>query len=112
MSPYFYADVEKTVEKYGSDDLIAEISLYKNEANGYVGLPFHELVDGNDVFLMQDVSTWGECWTEKMWNDFVSWRDSHSEEDILNVNMPNPIKEWDRAWSKYYNAYVVDTHKY
>ena len=61
---------------------------------------------------MQDVSTWGECWTEKMWNDFVSWRDSHSEEDILNVNMPNPIKEWDRAWSKYYNAYVVDTHKY
>ena len=112
VSPYFYDYVEKTVEKYGSDDLIAEISLYKNEANGYVGLPFHELVDGNDVFLMQDVSTWGECWTEKMWNDFVSWRDSHSEEDILNVNMPNPIKEWDRAWSKYYNAYVVDTYKY
>ncbi len=112
VSPYFYDYVTKTVDKYGDDDRIAEISLYKNEGNGYTGLPFHPLPNGEDVFLMQDVSTWGECWTDRMWNQFKEWRDSHTEEDIQNVNMPQLIKTWERAWSKYYNAYVVETGKY
>ncbi len=112
VSPYFYDYVVKTVEKYGEDDRISEISLYKNEGNGYVGLPFQPLQNGYDVYLKQDVSTWGECWTEKMWNQFVEWRDTHTEEDIQRINMPTLIKTWERAWSKYYNAYVVDTGKY
>ena len=112
VSPYFYEYVVKTVEKYGDDDRISEISLYKNEGNGYVGLPFQPLLNGYDVYLKQDVSTWGECWTEKMWRQFTDWRDSHTEEDIQKINMPHLIKTWERAWSKYYNAYVVDTGKF
>jgi len=112
VSPFFYEYVEKTVEVYGEEDAIAEISLYKNESNGYAGLPFQNIQDGNDVFLMQDVSTWGQCWTQQMWDKFVAWRDSHSEEDIQNVDMPERIKNWERAWSKYYNAYVVDTGRH
>lgn len=112
VSPFFYSYVEQAIEHYQEDESIAQISLYKNERNGYVGLPFMNLRNGSDVFLMQDVSTWGECWTEKMWNEFTHWRDSHSEEYILSVDMPSRIKKWTRAWSKYYNAYVVDTHKY
>jgi len=111
-SPVFYSYVQQVLEKYSEIDEIAEISLYKNERNGYVGLPFYNLPDGNDVFLMQDVSTWGQCWTKKMWQSFIEWRDSHTEEDIQNVDMPDLIKSWTRAWSKYFNAYVVDTDKY
>lgn len=112
VSPFFYEYVEKTVEAYGEDESIAEISLYKNESNGYAGLPFSNIQDGTDVFLMQDVSTWGQCWTEQMWSKFVAWRDSHTEEDIQNIDMPERIKKWERAWSKYYNAYVVATGRH
>ena len=112
VSPYFYEYVERTVEVYGEVDGVAEISLYKNESNGYAGLPFKNLSDGNDVFLMQDVSTWGQCWTEQMWTKFTQWRDTHTEVDIQGVDMPERIKKWERAWSKYYNAYVVATGRH
>lgn len=112
VSRYFYKYILHTIDFYAEDNRIAEISLYKNEINGYVGLPFENINNGSDVFLMQDVSTWGECWTESMWNDFTNWRCRHTEEDILNVDMPVQIKKWTRAWSKCYNAYVVDTGKF
>lgn len=112
VSPFFYDYVERTVDYYGDDDNIAEISLYKNEENGYAGLPFYNIQDGCDVFLMQDVSTWGQCWTEQMWHKFVQWRDSHTEDDIMRVDMPERIKKWSRAWSKYYLAYVVSTKRH
>ncbi|MDD3945495.1 MAG: hypothetical protein PHS38_12385 [Bacteroidales bacterium] len=112
VSPVFYSYVLQTLDKYANEPRIAEISLYKNEQNGYVGLPFVNEQNGNDVFLMQDVSTWGECWTAAMWNSFKEWRDSHSEDYIQSVDMPIRIKNWSRAWSKYYNAYVVDKKKY
>lgn len=112
VSPFFYNYVSWAVEKYADDERIAEISLYKNETNGYVGLPFHQQENGHDVFLMQDVSTWGECFTEKMWASFKSWLSAHDEKDIFSVDMPKTIKGWTNAWSKYYNAYVTDTEKY
>lgn len=112
VSPHFYSYVLQVLEKYGDDSRIAEISLYKNERNGYVGLPFENIQNGSDVFLMQDVSTWGECWTKQMWQQFKAWDETHTEEDIQSVDMPEAIKRWDRAWSKSYNAYVVDQNKY
>ena len=69
VSPYFYEYVLWAVENYGCDPKIAEISLYKNESNGYVGLPFHQQEKGHDVFLMQDVSTWGDCFTHLHGNE-------------------------------------------
>ncbi len=112
VSPYFYSYIQKVLPQYINEDRIAELSLYKNERNGYVGLPFINEQNGLDVFLMQDVSTWGQCWTSQMWNSFCLWRDSHTEADVLRVDMPKQIKGWTRAWSKYYNAYVVDTDRY
>lgn len=112
VSPYFYSYVLNALENYSGEERIAEISLYKNEVNGYVGLPFSNEHRGNDVFLMQDVSTWGECFTSRMWRSFKQWRDSHTEEYIQQIDMPSQIKKWTRAWSKYYNAYVVDTGRY
>jgi len=112
VSEYFYNYVEQTVIKYNYNERIAEISLYKNETNGYVGLPFVNLQTNSDVFLFQDVSTWGECWTDYMWNQFKDWLSHTDEETIQTVDMPGTIKKWTRAWSKYYNAYVVATGKY
>lgn len=112
VSPVFYSYVQQALDSYSSVPEIAQISLYKNEINGYTGFPFDNLRTGADVFAMQDVSTWGECWTESMWNDFRQWRDSHPEEYVLGVDMPAEIKNWTRAWSKYYNAYVRDTCRF
>lgn len=112
VSKHFYSYVVQTLNRYGDDSRIAQISLYKNEINGYVGLPFSERKTDSDVFLMQDVSTWGECWNERMWNKFVEWRETSSEDKIRTIDMSSIIKNWTRAWSKYYNAYVVDTGKF
>lgn len=112
VSPYYYKYVKESVERYGSDSRIAEISLYRNEYNGYVGLPLTHQQTGCDVYLMQDVSTWGQIWTEKMWSGFKQWLDDHNEDYYQQVDMPEIIKGWKKAWSKYYNAYVVDTRKY
>ena len=112
VSPYFYKYVKNAVLNYVEDKKIAEISLYRNEVNGFVQLPFEPRFNGADVFLMQDVSTWGECWTEDMWNDFIEWYNNHDESYINKVRMPEKIKKWTRAWSKYYYAYIVDTGKY
>lgn len=112
VSKYFYNYVIETINIYGDDNNIAQISLYRNETNGYVSLPFDHMRTGEDVFLMQDVSTWGECWTEQMWQHFWEWYSEHDEDYIQKVDMPDMIKKWSKAWSKYYNAYVVDTGKY
>lgn len=112
VSPYFYKYVKTAVEYYFSDKTVAQISLYRNEVNGFVHLPFEPRYSGADVFLMQDISTWGECWTEDMWNDFIEWYDQHDENYVNKVRMPEKIKKWTKAWSKYYYAYIIDTRKY
>lgn len=112
VSRFFYSYVVDAVNYYENDERIAQISLYKNEFNGYVGLPIAYRETGSDVFLSQDVSTWGECWTEKMWNQFKDWLGNHDENYVLSVNMPCMVKNWTRAWSKYYIAYIIDTQKY
>lgn len=112
VGPSFYYYAIKALEKYGEDKRIAQISLYKNERNGYVGFPFVNMQNGCDVFLYQGVSTWGECWNKSMWSNFKKWRDTHSEEDIQNIDLPDAVKKWTRAWSKYYNAYIVDQDKF
>lgn len=113
VSPYFYQYVCQVLSKYGDDERIAQISLYKNETNGYVGFPFDVVQNGSDVFLMQATSTWGQCWNEKMWTAFTEWRDQCCTEALITgLDMPDIIKRWERAWSKYFNSYIVAKDKY
>ncbi len=112
VSEYFYNYVEQTVLKYGDDDRIAQISLYKNERNGYVGLPFINMQTDSDVFLMQAISSWGECWTRSMWQDFKEWLPKCNKQIIQSTDMPNAIKGWTKAWSKYYYAYLIAKNRY
>jgi len=111
VSPEFYRYIDETLAVYGRENKIAGISLYKNEFNGFVNLPFSSLNVGSDVFLMQAVTSWGECWNERMWNSFMDWNESN-EINFEILDMPNQIKTWTRAWSKYYYAYLLDTDKY
>lgn len=111
-SPYFYNYVISAVNKYEYEDRIAQISLYCNETNGYIGLPFRPLYTGYDTFLTQDVSTWGECWTNKMWMQFKDWLAHNKNFIISNLDIPEQIKSWENAWSKYFIEYIIANNKY
>lgn len=111
VSPYFYTYALEMLEKYGSDNRVAGISLYQEESNGFVGLPYQTIQNGSDVYAWQTVCSWGEIWNERMWNDFMSWM-SEWNEDFGPIDMMQRIKNWERAWSKYYYAYMIETDKY
>lgn len=107
----FYNYVCKTIEKYDHTNRVAGISLYSHEWNGYVNFPFQPLNDGSDVYAEQTVISWGECWTERMWLEFRDWLDNNQ----INLNaleMPESIKHWERAWSKYFYAFILSNDKY
>lgn len=111
VSPYYYHYCTECLEQYGSNEKVAGISLYSEEINGYVGLPFQPEQRGSDVYAWQTVCSWGEMWNERMWNGFTSWLDSW-DENFDDIDMVDTIKKWTRAWSKYYYAYMIKNDKY
>ncbi len=110
VSPYFYNYTLACVDKYGSDDRVSGISLYRPAMDG--NLPIDYVQDGKDTFAYQNVESWGECWTERMWNQFREWYNDTPDHDFTNVDMPENMKNWKKAWSKYYMAYQIETGKY
>lgn len=111
VSPFFYQYVKQTVEKYGEDPNIGGISLYRNEFNGFNCLPLYFLNIGHDVFAYQSTSTWGETFTYYMWKPFRKWLEQWNG-DFSKVDMYQTIKNWDKAWSKYFEAYLILENKY
>lgn len=113
VSPFFYSYVLQALDKYGDCPVVAQIALYHNETNGFVGHPYPKVNDGSDVFLAQSTCSWGQCWNEKMWEAFCEWRDHVCTDELINEqDMPARIKEWTRAWSRYFNAYILHQNKY
>ena len=113
VSPYFYNYVVQTVNIYGKEKEIAEISLYKHELNRYAWLPFEPVKSQADVFLLQDISTWGQCWTKDMWQSFRKWlkQVDNIQELIQKLDVPSTIKTWNKAWSPFFIAYVIENKK-
>jgi len=111
VSPYFYHYSLKALDKYGDNEKIAGISLYQEEINGYVGLPFQALVNQYDAYAWQTVCSWGEVWNERMWNEFQNWLEKWNE-NFEPIDMIGKIKTWKRAWSKFYYAYIISTDKF
>lgn len=110
VSEFFYQYVEKAVEFYYSEERIGGISLYQNEMGGQ--FPVIYMNDGSSTYLKQGAASWGECWTDKQWNLFKEWYANITEERIQELDIQENIKKWAKAWSKYYKAYLVDTHRY
>lgn len=112
VAPYFYNYVLQALDHYGQEEEVCEIALYCNEMNGFVNIPSVKMYNGADVMLVQSCCTWGECFNARMWNGFLNWRDNVCTEDIIqNVDMPPKIKTWNRAWSRFFNAYMYHTNK-
>lgn len=110
VSEDFYSYTLSAVDFYGSDNRIGGISLYRNEMDG--NLPIDYIQDGNDTFLIQSVASWGECWTREMWEPFMEWYSKLEDLNLSRIDMPQYIKNWPRAWSKFFIAYLVETNKY
>lgn len=55
VSPYFYNYVDNVLSSYIDENDVAGISLYANNNNEYVNIPFMPLNSGSDVYLLQDV---------------------------------------------------------
>ena len=107
----FYNYTVQMDQVYGDCEKVASISLYSNEMNGYCWLPLIRLRNESDVFADQAVSTWGEAWNTRMWTEFREWL---AKTDIPweQIDMPHQIKEWTKAWSKFFDAYMVLEDKY
>ena len=111
VAPYFYHYCLSTLSKYGDDERVSGIALFTNEYDGFNGLPLQHVNSGYDVFAWQTVCSWGEIWNERMWNAFERWLNNWNE-DFGPIDIPRRIKEWERAWSKYVYAYIVENDKY
>lgn len=111
VSPYFYHYACMALDKYGDDERVAGIALYRNEYDGYSNVPFQPLSYGQDVMAWKSVCSWGEMLNERMWNQFSTWL-SAWDENFADIDMNETIKGWSRAWSKYFYAYLVEADKY
>ena len=111
VSPYFYHYACKTLEKYGDDERVAGIALYRNEYDGYSNIPLIPLYNGQDVMAWKSICTWGEMLNERMWREFSEWLAAW-DENFEAIDMNETIKGWSRAWSKYFYAYIVSTDRY
>ena len=111
VSPFFYHYVESSLEYYQNDEGIVGISLYSPSSNALAQLPFIALQNGASVFAYQDVASWGELFNKRMWRGFRNWLNEW-DQDFSKIDMPEVIKMWTRAWSKYYYAYMITTGKY
>ena len=111
VSPYFYHYAKNALNYYQDNDKIAGISLYNEEMNGFVGVPFQPEQNGFDVYAWQTVCSWGEIWNKRMWTEFLQWL-KEWDGDFSKIDMPSTIKGWTRAWSKFYYAFMISTDRY
>lgn len=107
----FYNYTVQMDKAYGDCEKVASIALYSNEMNGFCWLPLVRLRNESDVFADQSICSWGEFWNTRMWGEFREW---YNTTDIQweEFDMPRQIKEWTRAWSKFFYAYILKKDKY
>lgn len=98
-------------EAYGECEKVASIALYSNEMNGFCWLPLVRLKGEADVFADQSICSWGEFWNTRMWSEFRQWYDK-AEIKWEELDMPHQIKEWTKAWSKFFYAYMIENDKF
>ena len=112
VSPYFYEYVLSTVDYYSHEPAAACIGLYSYTSNIYAALPFMPFQTEYDVYGIQATITWGECWNRRMWHDFKEWLNHNDEIDWKALDIPDNVKNFKRAWSKFFTAYLSVTDRY
>ena len=112
VSQYFYEYTSVTLDYYKDEKEVACIGLYSYTSNVYSVLPFIPYQGEYDVYGIQATITWGECWNTRMWSDFKNWMKQNPEIDWDNLDIPNNVKNFNRAWSKYFTAYLSVTSRF
>jgi hypothetical protein len=111
VSPYFYDYAVQALEFYEADENIGGISLYNHVDEDMTELPFTPIQDDSDVYFIQFPSSWGQAWSENQWTKFRTWYDR--QPDISKIRISPQVLSWrESSWKKYFNAYLVDSHKY
>ena len=112
VSPYFYEYVISTLEYYAKDKQAACIGLYSYTSNIYSALPFVPLQTDYDVYGIQATITWGECWDTRMWREFRNWLNNNIYIEWDSLDIPDTVKNFKRAWSKFFTAFLYQTKSY
>lgn len=112
VSPYFYDYVNSCLEFYDNEGKVACIGLYSYTSNIYAALPFVPYQGEYDVYGIQATITWGECWNTRMWSDFRRWMSANPDIDWEHLDIPQNVKAFKRAWSKYFTAYLSTTDRF
>lgn len=107
----FYDYTIQVESYYGNCPQVASIALYANEMNGFIWLPMTKLKNASDVTAGQAVASWGEAWNTRMWTEFREWL-AKTVIPWDDLDMPHQIKEWKKAWSKFFDAYMLMEGKY
>lgn len=111
VSKDFYNYTNQMNDVYGECEDICSIALYSNEMNGFCWMPLVRLRNEADVFADQSICSWGEFWNTRMWNDFREWYDT-TDIPWKDIDMPHQIKEWTKAWSKFFYSYMILKDKF
>lgn len=113
VSRYFYTYALDASNYYDTEDQVACIALYNKVINENVYIPFVPYRDAADVYATQIAITWGQCWTKKMWAGFSDWlKENSSNIDFNLFDIPDKVKNYTKAWSKYFYAYLSEKNKF
>lgn len=112
VSPYFYDYAVKALSFSDRSDRIGGVSLYNHRYNMIASEPFEPMDDKFDNWYFQFASSWGEAWTKKQWQAFITWYNMNPEIEKM-ANLPQYVKNWpSSSWLKYFIAYLIDKDKY
>ena len=112
VSPCFYNYALDACSYYDKDSNAACIALYAKTLNEVVSMRFTPCKSAYSVYAIQIAITWGQCWTTRMWKDFRVWLDNFDDTRFENIDIPDQVKSYTRAWSKYFYAFLVENGKF
>lgn len=115
VSKEMYSYTIECLKEYGNNEKIAGISLYTHRRNFHNDIPFTPLNNNHSVFFMQIAQSWGQVWTEKMWEKFLLWYEKNNTGETLHQcgKFPSTISNWsDKSWLKYQMKYLFDNDLY
>ncbi len=114
VDPQFYHYAKAAAEYFQSENNIGGISLYAQEYNEYIGLPFKPLHNGTSCYFMQVASSWGQLWIDNQWDKFKEWYLTANNDYLENIiNLPQQVKSWpESSWKKYFSGYLAENNIY
>lgn len=112
VSRFFYNFVLDASNYYDLDSDVSCIALYAKTLNETIPMLFTPRKEYYDVYATQVVVTWGQYWSRKMWNEFRNWLNNNEDLNWSDFEIPGKVKNYVKAWSKYYYAYLVANKKF